>query len=327
MKKANRLYLTALTQSEILAKQITKHLQIPNFRISIKKNFHDVESLIRESKADVLLVDLDITGSDPLDWIITLRKLGVKVPIALIGKPEQTKGPSLKQMKGLQVQDYFERSEIWRHSQQVIDRCGSLDSERRKKRGTKAGAGVEIILIGASTGAPEILPTILRKLPTNCPPVILIQHIDYALAEKFYKEMAKVSGLIMGKQVPRQRLLSGHLYMSTGKYHLEILRGKEGFEVGLNHGISKHQHIPSIDFLFNSCSTITNSVCAILLTGLGSDGARGLLALKKAGAQTLVQNKESCAVFGMPEAAITIGAAGFVGTPEEIRHKLDLLIS
>jgi two-component system chemotaxis response regulator CheB len=166
-----------------------------------------------------------------------------------------------------------------------------------------------LIAIGSSTGGVEALLTILSKFPENCPPTIISQHMPPAFTRSFAERLNKMCAPAVSEAVDGAPLKTGQVYLAPGSAHLELV-GLNAPRVRLNEGERVNGHRPSVDVMFNSVlRTVGGSrALGVILTGLGRDGAEGLLALRQAGAETIGQDEASSVVYGMPKVAFEIGA-------------------
>ena len=183
----------------------------------------------------------------------------------------------------------------------------------------------DLILLGASTGGPEALKQIIAQLKPNMPPILLVLHMQPEFLERYCERLKRITTLTVKRFVDHEKVFPNSIYIADGSNHMEV--SKTGSDYFLNKG-SKDKlkgHCPSVDALFNSAAKIKNSnLLAILLTGMGSDGAEGLNSLKNSGAFTVTQNEETSEVYGMPKAALEIGAANCVLSLEQITEILSL---
>lgn len=188
-----------------------------------------------------------------------------------------------------------------------------------------AGGPAEVIVIGASTGGPDALTELLRFMPADSPPVVVVQHIAPALAANFAERLARNSRLKLGEIKSGAVLRSGTIYLALDSHHIGIRKGLSGPILFLDDSPPVGDHRPSVDYLFNSAAKYLSGVriFAILLTGMGRDGAQGLKNLLDHGAFTAVQDQDSCVVYGMPKEAVRLGAAVLVGPVQEIRQWLE----
>ncbi|APJ03158.1 chemotaxis protein CheB [Silvanigrella aquatica] len=178
------------------------------------------------------------------------------------------------------------------------------------------------IAIGASTGGTIALAELLKNMPPNFPPILIVQHLPHIFSKDFIEKIKKVSGLKFISPSERPLLKPGYIYMADGDNHI-IVKGKEGqLRIEPDMSPPKNQLRPCIDFLFESLAKTKAKGVGILLTGMGNDGAHGLLKLIQNGSVTFTQNKESCVIYGMPKEAEALGASCFSGDLHEIRELL-----
>lgn len=179
---------------------------------------------------------------------------------------------------------------------------------RAQAPGTRGGS--PIIAIGASTGGTEAVRVVLESMPPDAPPILVTQHIPAAFSGPFAARMDRCSAMRVCEAQDGQPIQSGHAYIAPGSHHLLIMWDGARHVCRLHDGPLVNRHKPSVDVLFRSMVASAGAASiAVLLTGMGDDGARGLLELHQAGAATLVQDEGSSVVWGMPGAAWKLGAA------------------
>ncbi len=183
----------------------------------------------------------------------------------------------------------------------------------------------DIILMGSSAGGPQALKSILELLPPHFPlPVLIVQHLDKSFTESFRAWIAGFSKLPVTIAKNNEEIKSGHIYLAPGGKNMKI---QTKGSILLTEDPAEKGHKPSVAALFSSAGHVyKKKAVAILLSGMGRDGAAEMLEIKKAGAFTIAQEKQSCLVFGMPGEAVKLGAAGVVLKPEEITNELLKLI-
>lgn len=183
---------------------------------------------------------------------------------------------------------------------------------------------VNLIVIGSSTGGPDVIKQIITKLPSNLPPVVIAQHMPALFTNSFAERLNSLSNLNVYEAKEGDILKSDQVFIIPGGFHGEIKQDINGYKICLNQAAKVNRHRPSVDVLFDSAVKINPSkTVGILLTGMGDDGARGLKRLKESGAFTIAQNSESSAVFGMPKRAIEMDATHAVLPPEDIATLLN----
>lgn len=176
---------------------------------------------------------------------------------------------------------------------------------------------VELVGIGASTGGPLVLKTLLGALPPTCPfPVLIVQHIAAGFTEGLADWLAKASGFPVRLALDGEMPLPGHAYLAPEDRHLELAADRR---IGLSARAPEHGHRPAVAVLFRSLARVLGSrAVGVLLSGMGRDGAEELKLMKESGALTLAQDRESSVVHGMPGHAIALGAAQRVLPPAQI---------
>jgi two-component system chemotaxis response regulator CheB len=166
-----------------------------------------------------------------------------------------------------------------------------------------------IIAIGASTGGTEAIRRVLAGFPRNCPGVVIAQHIPAVFSRSFANRLNELCAMHVREAEDGDRLEPGMALVAPGNFHMLIRRGTTGYRVEIKDGPLVCFQRPAVDVLFRSVAEAAGPhATAAILTGMGSDGVQGMLAMKSAGARTFAQDEESCVVFGMPKEAIKVGA-------------------
>lgn len=166
-----------------------------------------------------------------------------------------------------------------------------------------------IIAIGASMGGVDAIRKILKELPLGLPGIVITQHMPPIFTERYAKRLDKECNIKVVEGKDGEEVLNGHAYLAPGGFHMGIIRKNSKYLLDIKKGNKISGHCPSVDYLFESVAihAKSNSI-AVILTGMGNDGAKGLLSIKNSGGYTIGQNKETCVVYGMPMAAKNIGA-------------------
>jgi two-component system chemotaxis response regulator CheB len=168
----------------------------------------------------------------------------------------------------------------------------------------------KIVAIGASTGGTEALKTVMRQMPGDSPAVLIVQHMPERFTTTFAGHLNEISPMQVREAKHGDLLVPGLALLAPGNYHMVVNRSGARYSVQVKSGPPVHHQRPAVDVLFHSVARHVgpNAVGAIL-TGMGADGAKGMLAMRQAGAHTVAQDEKSCVVFGMPKEAIACGAA------------------
>jgi len=166
-----------------------------------------------------------------------------------------------------------------------------------------------IIAIGASTGGTEAIRRVLASFPQNCPGVVIAQHIPAVFSRSFANRLNELCSIRVREAEDGDRVEPGLALVAPGNFHMLLRRGTTGYRVEIKDGPLVCFQRPAVDVLFRSVAeTAGQHAAAAILTGMGSDGVQGMLAMKRAGARTFAQDEETCVVFGMPKEAIKAGA-------------------
>ena len=173
----------------------------------------------------------------------------------------------------------------------------------------------ELIVIGASTGGTKAVESLLTQVPGDTPPIVVVQHILPEFSSRFVEHLSRVCHIGVVEAVHETRLVSGTAYVAPGGAHTLVEWRDASLRALVVVSPAVNFHRPSVDLLFQSAAQLRDvAVVGVVLTGMGHDGAQGMVALRQAGAETIAQDEHSSVVFGMPKAAIERGGAAQVAT-------------
>lgn len=207
------------------------------------------------------------------------------------------------------------------------DRRPAAVASPRKTGSLSFASDVRLVAIGSSTGGVPGVERILASLPVDCPPVLVVQHMPLAFTGSFAARMNTRSAIEVREAQGDEVLHRGLAVVARGDAHLVVRKDGEKLIASIHDGPKQSGHKPSVDVLFKSCTLELGRGClGIILTGMGKDGAEGILKLKNAGGRTIAESEESAVIFGMPKAAIDLGGAEFVLPTEDIPQKVAELI-
>ncbi|MVW70021.1 chemotaxis response regulator protein-glutamate methylesterase [Bordetella sp. 15P40C-2] len=301
--------------------------------------------MIKDLNPDVLTLDIEMPKMDGLDFLSRLMRLR---PMPVVMVSSLTHAHSEISLRALELGAAevvgkpctSDRASMQIYAEQLTDkiraaaaaRLGLLPHGRpaepvRTTAVLSGGLGARsnwLIAIGASTGGTEAISTVLRRFPEQCPPVVMTQHMPAGFTASFVQRLDKLCAITVHEAQDGQRIEPGNAYLAPGGIaHLAIKRVNGELRAQLIESDPVNRHRPSVDVLFQSVAQVMgNRASAALLTGMGKDGAKGLLAMREAGADTIVQDEASCVVFGMPKEALAIGASDEAVPLEQIAARL-----
>lgn len=187
----------------------------------------------------------------------------------------------------------------------------------------KAYAQGHLIAIGASTGGTEAIEVLLSQMPEGCPPIVIAQHIPAGFSSAFAARLNQICQIEVKEADDGDALVTGRVLIAPGNLHMLLRRAMPGYRVEVKTGPRVCYQRPSVDVLFHSVAEIAGArAVGAILTGMGADGAQGLLAMRRAGARTIAQDESTCVVFGMPREAIKLGAAERVVPLPRVAHAI-----
>lgn len=180
-----------------------------------------------------------------------------------------------------------------------------------------------VVAIGASTGGTEAIRAVLARLPADMPPIVMVQHMPELFTGSFARRLDSLSELEVIEAQGGEMLRPGRVYLAPGHSHMLVKRIPSGYRVELSRADPVNRHRPAVDVLFNSVAAeVAGNATGVILTGMGKDGARGLLAMRQAGAWTIGQDEATCVVYGMPREAFALGGVAEVAALNDIAGRL-----
>jgi two-component system chemotaxis response regulator CheB len=184
-----------------------------------------------------------------------------------------------------------------------------------------------LIVIGSSTGGTEALRVVLKSFPANTPPILIVQHIPPIFSKTFAESLNESCAMKSKEAENGDMIENGHIYVAPGGRHMKIIGTGNIMRIELTDDPEVNKFRPSVDYMFRSVHAVMTKrkdlrVISVLLTGMGADGAEGMLELRRAGAETIAQDEETSVVFGMPKEAINRGAAKHIAAITDVAGKV-----
>ncbi|WP_340607677.1 protein-glutamate methylesterase/protein-glutamine glutaminase [Xenorhabdus bharatensis] len=281
--------------------------------------------LIKKHNPQVLTLDVEMPRMDGIDFLeklMRLRPMPVVMVSSLTGKGSEI---TLKALE-LGAVDFVTKPQLGiregmlAYSELIAEKIRAAAQAKIStiKPAQKVDAPLsfkpllsseKLIAVGASTGGTEAIKNLLQPLPVTSPALLITQHMPSGFTRSFAERLNKLSQITVKEAEDGERVLPGHAYIAPGDRHMELCRSGANYQIMTSSAPPVNRHRPSVDVLFRSVAKYAGrNAVGVILTGMGSDGAAGLLEMKKAGAYTLAQSETSCVVFGMPRAAIQLGA-------------------
>lgn len=279
---------------------------------------------IIENKPDIITLDINMPKIDGLTFLGQLMK-HYPIPTIIVSATNS----SSKDMKSMAIKagavDFVSKTNVSKRKEMISDLADKIRMASNKTIVKQSSGQTKqqerskgIIAIGASTGGTVAITKMLMQLPKSCAPIVIVQHMPVGFTKTFAERLNERCLITVKEAKNGDRVMPGHALLAPGDYHME-LRKNDSFYVVLNKGPKVKNQRPSVDVLFNSMAILeAANTIGVLLTGMGSDGARGLLNLRQSGALTIAQDEESSAVFGMPKRAIEMGAVCRIAQLHEI---------
>ncbi len=198
-----------------------------------------------------------------------------------------------------------------------------------KQPSVVAGASNLIVAIGSSTGGTQALRHLLAELPADFPPVVIVQHMPLAFTESFAHSLDRISAMNVVHASDGDALETGKVLLAPGDRHMLLQPSGRGYHVKLKDGPNVNRHKPSVDVLFKSVAQHApgSKSIGVILTGMGDDGARGMLAMRNTGTRTIGESESSCVVYGMPREAYEMGAVEVQVPLDQVARRLSTWIS
>ena len=284
---------------------------------------------IKSLNPDVLTLDVEMPKMDgltflqkvmaghpmPVVMVSSLTENGCETTLRAleIGAVDFITKPKIDVQHGIEELAHTITSKIKAAAASTVRKRVSTPVDRERMKALAAQSAMlkttdTIIAIGASTGGTEALKDLLEVLPASVPPIVITQHMPERFTKTFANRLNDVCQFSVKEAEEGDSVIPGQALLAPGNFHMELRRSGARYHVTLNQGPPVNRHRPSVDAMFHSVAQYAgaNSM-GVILTGMGNDGAAGMLQMKKAGAYNLAQDEASCVVFGMPKEAIKAG--------------------
>ncbi|HLA36289.1 MAG TPA: chemotaxis response regulator protein-glutamate methylesterase [Rhodocyclaceae bacterium] len=316
--------------------------------------------MIKALNPDVLTLDVEMPRMDGLEFLRHLMRLR-PMPVIMISALTERGSEVTLQALEIGAVDFLAKpraenvSQLLGYADEIRDKIRMAKSARLKTGAVKSvegrgaasvvaaaapisaaasaalslGGGASrnlkdrVVAIGASTGGTEAIKDVLSRLPAEMPPIVMVQHMPETFTPSFARRLDTVGPLRVVEAQGGERLQSGTAYLAPGHSHMSVRRSAGGYVLELAKSEPVNRHRPAVDVLFHSVAEqVRNHALGVILTGMGKDGAQGMLAMRKAGAWNIGQDQASCVVYGMPKEAAQVGAVDEVAALPDIAARI-----
>ena len=304
--------------------------------------------MIRNTNPDVITLDVEMPRMDGIDFLGKLMRLR-PTPVVMVSTLTERGAEVTLRALELGAVDFVAKPKIGvsdglrKLAEEITDKvriAAKAQLRRAPQAATRAADAGEaparpapaaigrlstekIIFIGASTGGTEATKEVLTQLPPDCPAVVITQHMPPGFTKSYAARLDGLCRIRVAEARDGERILPGHAYIAPGGHHLSVERSGANYVARVQVGEPVNRHMPSVEVLFRSAARVVGpNALAIMLTGMGADGAKAMREMRDAGSYNFAQDEASCVVFGMPREAIAHGAAHEVLPLAQIAPKL-----
>ncbi|CAG9185318.1 protein-glutamate methylesterase/protein-glutamine glutaminase [Cupriavidus pampae] len=282
---------------------------------------------IKRLNPDVLTLDVEMPRMDGLDFLERLMRLR-PMPVLMVSSLTERGSEITMRALELGAVDFVTKPKLGirdgliDYTDTIADKIRAASRARVRSAATGPTNATppapilrspllsteKLIIVGASTGGTEAIKEFLMPLPPDCPAVMIVQHMPAGFTRSFAQRLNGLCRITVKEAEHGERVLPGYAYIAPGDSHLMLVRSGANYVAHLSQDPPVNRHRPSVDVLFDSAAEHGGkNVTGVILTGMGKDGAQGMLRMRDAGAYNLAQDEQSCIVFGMPKEAIATG--------------------
>ena len=306
--------------------------------------------MIKALNPDVVTLDVQMPKMDGLEFLDRLMRLR-PMPVVMVSAFTEAGSETTLKALELGAVDFIGKpradgvKSMEEYAEELVEKLRAAKGARLRRQGAarpsasvvarpvmatsatssaKLAASRKIIFLGASTGGTEAIKEFLAGMPADCPPVLIVQHMPEAFTASFARRLDSLSAPHVLEARGGEKVESGTVYIAPGHSHMTIRRASGGgYVTELLSTPPVNRHRPAVDVLFDSAAALLgNQALGVILTGMGKDGAQGLLRMRQAGAMTFGQDEASCVVYGMPREAFLVGAVGVQCSLDEMAHRV-----
>ena len=302
--------------------------------------------MIRNLNPDVLTLDVEMPKMDGLDFLERLMRLR-PIPVVMVSTLTERGSEITLRALELGAIDFVSKpkldiaSGLKDYAREITDKRRIASKARIRQRlpasiapslsadavlpafANRVASTEKLIIIGASTGGTEAIKDVLVQFPPDCPGILITQHMPEGFTKSFAARLDSLCKVSVKEAEHNERILPGHAYLAPGHSHLLLKRSGANYMTELSQGEPVNRHRPSVDVLFRSAANFAGkNAVGVILTGMGKDGAAGMLEMKNAGAYNISQDEATCVVFGMPKEAIAVGGVDEIVPLQDVARRV-----
>lgn len=296
--------------------------------------------LIKQLNPDVLTLDVEMPKMDGLDFLEKLMRLR-PMPVVMVSTLTERGSEITLRALELGAIDFVTKPKVsisngmLEYSELITDKIriaakAKLTNLHPKARINETSSPLsllknplisseKLLIIGASTGGTEAIKTFLLQMPSDCPGILITQHMPAGFTKSFADRLNSLCKISVKEAIDGERVIPGHAYIAPGDQHLLLAKSGANYITKLSNAEPVNRHKPSVDVLFDSAAMHAGkNAVGVILTGMGKDGSLGMRNMKNAGAYNFSQDEASCVVFGMPKEAIAQGGVHEIASIQQL---------
>lgn len=305
--------------------------------IGAASDAYAARDLVNQYRPDVITLDVEMPKVDGLTFLEKLMKARPTAVVMISSLTEQGADVTLRALE-LGAVDYLAKPKIdiargiEDYRAQIVEKIKTASVAKlsglrhitsKKTAGLRFKTTEKIIAIGASTGGTEAIKAVLTELPIDSPGIVITQHMPPGFTSSFAKRLDSICRIRVLEAQGGERIVPGHAYLAPGDKHLTVVRSGADYRIELTDGPRVSGHKPSVDVMFQSVAeSVAGNALAVILTGMGKDGALGVRSIAEQGGFTMAQDEESSLIFGMPQEAIKTGCVKKIVSLDEVAQSL-----
>ncbi|VAW70056.1 Chemotaxis response regulator protein-glutamate methylesterase CheB [hydrothermal vent metagenome] len=351
---ANKIKVLIVDDSALVRQVLTQIIESSSNLevIGVARDPIDAREKIKQLNPDVLTLDVEMPKMDGVTFLKNLMRLR-PMPVVMISTLTEAGADITLEALEVGAVDFIAKPKIdvqgalQEYTDEILEKIETAGRAKvREYKGPantpkvdkKLDAGAvlakktgkirfkttdKIVAIGASTGGTEAIKAVLESLPADAPGIVISQHIPITFSKAFTERVNKTCQVTVCEPADGQKIVPGHAYIAPGDKHLLVERSGAEYICRLNDGPPVSRHKPSVDVMFRSVAqNVGPNAMGVMLTGMGADGAQGMLEMKQLGAYNISQDEDSCVVWGMPGAAVKMGAVDKEFTLSKIGNEI-----